>query len=173
MRLEQRAVLELRAKDRKLEGYAAKFGIEARIADFVEVVAPGAFAASLKSGRDVLALVDHDRATVLARTRSGTLKLAEDSAGLAFELSVPDTQPGRDVLALAERGDLGGMSFGFRVPKGGEAWSGNRRMLTALDLFEVSVVSAWPAYEGTSVVARSQTPRLSLAQRYLETCKWG
>lgn len=172
MKLEQRAVLELRAKDRKLEGYAARFNAEARIGDFTETIAPGAFRASLARNRDVLALMDHDRSRVLARTRSGTLKLAEDAQGLAFELSLPDTQPGRDVLALAERGDLGGMSFGFLVPKGGEAWEGNRRTLKAVELYEVSVVSAWPAYEGTSVAARSQTPRLNLARLYLDTCRW-
>jgi len=172
MKLEQRAVLELRAKGRKLEGYAAKFNTEARIANFVEVIAPGAFAASLQSGQDVIAMVDHDASKVLARTRSGSLKLAEDSAGLAFELSIPDTQPGRDALALAERGDLGGMSFGFVVPQGGEAWDGNRRTLNVIDLREISVVSAWPAYEGTSVNARAHAPLLALARRYLETCKW-
>jgi HK97 family phage prohead protease len=169
MRLERRAVLELRARDRKLEGYAARFNVEARIADFVEVIAPGAFSASLKSGRDVLGLVDHDPSKVLARTRSGTLKVAEDSAGLAFELQVPDTTAGRDALALAERGDLGGMSFGF-LPVG-EKWDGNRRTLTAIDLREISVVSAWPAYPETTVNARSRAPRLALAKLYLETIR--
>lgn len=169
VKLEQRAVLELRAKDRKLEGYAAKFAQEARISDFIEVIHRGAFGASLKSQRDVLALVDHDASKVLARTRSGNLKLTEDSTGLAFEIAVPDTQAGRDVLALAERGDLGGMSFGFLVPEGGETWAGNRRTLTAIDLHEISVVSAWPAYDGTSVKARARTPRLALARRYLVT----
>lgn len=172
LHLEQRAVLELRAKERRLEGYAAKFNAEARIADFRETIAPGAFTATLKSGRDVLALVDHDRSKVLARTRSGTLKLSEDSAGLAFELSLPDTQAGRDVLALAERGDLGGMSFGFLPAKGGERWNGTQRVLTAVDLFEISVVNGWPAYGQTTVSARSRAPRLEQALRYLETCKW-
>ena len=172
MKLEQRAVLELRAKDRRLEGYAAKFNTEARVSDFIEIIKPGAFAASLKSGRDVLAMVDHDPSKVLARTRSGNLRLSEDSSGLAFEVSLPDTTAGRDALALAERGDLGGMSFGFLIPKGGEAWAGNRRTLSAIDLYEISVVNGWPAYEGTSVNARSRAPRLALALRYLETCKW-
>ncbi|OGA59974.1 MAG: primosome assembly protein PriA [Betaproteobacteria bacterium RIFCSPLOWO2_12_FULL_65_14] len=171
MKLEQRAILELRAKDRRLEGYAAKFNTEARVGDFIELIAGGAFAASLKSGRDVLAMVDHDPSKVLARTKSGHLKLAEDSAGLAFELQVPDTTAGRDALALAERGDLGGMSFGFLPAKGGEQWDGNRRTLTAIDLYEISVVNGWPAYEGTTVNARSRAPRLALARRYLETCR--
>jgi len=171
MDLERRAVLELRAKDRKLVGYAAKFNTEARIADFIEVIAPGAFAASLKSGCDIISMMDHDPTRVLARTRSGNLKLSEDSAGLAFEIAVPDTSVGKDVLALAERNDLGGMSFAFRVPEGGENWNGNRRTLTAVDLHEISVISAWPAYPATTVSARARTPRLNLAKCYLVTCK--
>ena len=171
MNLEERAVLELRARDRKLEGYAARFGVEAKIGNFVETIQRGAFRASLDSGRDIVALADHDRAAVLARTRSGTLRLAEDATGLEFSIAVPDTQRGRDILALAERGDLGGMSFGFLVPEGGEAWSGNKRTLTAIDLREVSVVSAFPAYDGTTVAARAKAPRLALALRYLETVR--
>jgi len=171
MNLEQRVVLELRAKGRRLEGYVARFGVEAAIGDFVETIAPGAFAASLKSGADIVAMVDHDPSAVLARTRSGTLQLAEDSSGLEFSLSVPDTQRGKDVLALADRGDLGGMSFGFLVPDGGETWDGNRRTLTVVDLREISVVSAWPAYPETTVNARSRAPRLAIALRYLETCR--
>lgn len=169
--LERRAVTELRTKGRVLEGYAARFGVEARIADFTEVIRAGAFSNSLAGGRDILALVDHDRTRVLARTRSGNLKLSEDSSGLQFELSVPDTQPGHDVLALAERKDLGGMSFAFTVPKDGERWTGRKRELVQVDLHEISVVSAWPAYEGTVVNPRAKTPRLNLLTRYLETIR--
>jgi uncharacterized protein len=171
--IERRAVTELRARERRLEGYAAKFGVEARIGDFIETISSGAFKSSLAANPDILALVDHDRSRVLARTRSGTLKLNEDSQGLSFDLSLPETQNGRDVLALAERGDLGGMSFAFTVDKNGERWTGNRRELRSVNLVEISVVSAWPAYEGTTVNPRSKTPRLNLARLYLETCKWG
>ncbi|TAN64426.1 MAG: HK97 family phage prohead protease [Magnetospirillum sp.] len=160
---------EVRAAGRRLEGYAATFGTEARIADFTEVILPGAFRGFLSPSRDVLALVDHDPGKVLARARSGTLRLAEDPRGLSFSLDLPDTQAGRDVLALAERGDLGGMSFGFTVPKDGERWTGKRRELRSIILHEISVVSAWPAYSGTSVQARGATPRLDHARRYLET----
>jgi HK97 family phage prohead protease len=78
------------------------------------------------------------------------------------------------VLALAERGDLGGMSFGFVVAKDGERWDGSKRTLLGVDLKEISVVSAWPAYEGTVVNARARkgtlgSPfRLTLARRYLQ-----
>jgi Escherichia/Staphylococcus phage prohead protease len=149
------AALEVRAKGRRLEGYAALFGVEAHVGDFTEIIAAGAFASSLS--HDIVAMVDHDVAKVLARTRSKTLRLAEDTRGLAFDLDVPDTTHGRDVLTLAERGDLGGMSFGFIVAKNGEVWDGTKRTLRAVDLREVSVVSAWPAYQGTVVNARMRT----------------
>jgi phage head maturation protease len=97
MNIERRYGVELRAAGRRLEGYAAVFGQETRIADFVELVAPGAFARSLGAGGDLLALVDHDITKVLARTRAGTLKLAEDSRGLHFEtVELPNTTAAND-----------------------------------------------------------------------------
>jgi Escherichia/Staphylococcus phage prohead protease len=159
------APLEVRAKGRRLEGYAALFGVEARVGDFTETIAAGAFASSLS--RDILALLDHDPTRVLARTKSKTLRLSEDTRGLAFDLDVPDTSHGRDVLALAERGDLGGMSFGFIVAKDGEHWNGNKRELRAVDLREISVVSAWPAYDGTIVNARMRTRQ---SDEWMDAC---
>ena len=168
--IERRAVTELRVAGRRLEGYVATFNSEARIGDFTEVIAPGAFGDDLRNGRDIVALVDHDQARLLARTRSGTWRLVEDGKGLAFSLDVPETQPGRDVLALAERGDLGGMSFGFTVPRGGDHWQGRRRELRRIELREISVVSTWPAYDGTSIAPRSRiAPRLASARRFMET----
>jgi HK97 family phage prohead protease len=169
------APLEVRAKGRRLEGYAALFNTVADIGEFRESIAPGAFKGSL-GGRDILALCDHDVHRVLARTRSKTLRLVEDTTGLAFDLDVPNTTFGNDILALVERNDAGGMSFGFSVGKGGESWSGEVRTLRDVVLHEVSVVSAWPAYEGTVVNARSRplaaSPvRLVLARRYLETLR--
>nr|WP_298689658.1 HK97 family phage prohead protease [uncultured Dongia sp.] len=160
--MERRAVTELRAAGRRLTGYAARFHAEAKIHDFIEIISPGAFVDSLRANPDILALVDHDASRILGRTRSGTLKLTEDARGLEFDLSLPDTSLGRDMIALAERGDLGGMSFGFRVPKGGEKWEGRKRTLTRVDLAEISVVQAWPAYDATTVQARTKS-RISRA----------
>lgn len=162
--IEKRAALEVRAEGRKLVGYAATFNNETRIADFTETIAPGAFQRSLSGGTDILALVDHDKSRVLARTKSGTLRLSEDTRGLRFEIDVPDTSAGRDVLALAARGDLGGMSFGFTVEDGGDEWRGDKRTLRNVTLHEVSVVQSWPAYDGTMVQARARQTR-SAAQR--------
>lgn len=161
--------IELRAKGRRLEGYAATFGRSADIGGrFMETIAPGAFSGSLRSNADILALVDHDPGRVLGRTRSGSLRLSEDSRGLAFDLDLPETVAGRDVLALAERGDLGGMSFGFTALD--EQRDGNLRELRAVELHEISVVMAWPAYDGTVIQARSFTfpsPFRAYAERAL------
>lgn len=175
--LERRAFCEVRASGRRLEGYAATFGAVANIGGgYQERIAQGAFQASLAG--DVLALMDHDPARVLGRTRSGTLRLSEDSKGLAFSLDLPDTQAGRDVLELAQRNDLGGMSFGFHVPEGGERWNGNIRTLSAVTLREISVVSAHPAYPDTSLALRSRLclPQGDLRRRRLiiaELGAWG
>lgn len=170
-RIEHRAAADLRPQGRGLAGRVASFGIETRIGGFRERIERGAFTESLRSGRDILALADHDPARVLARTRSGTLRLTETADGLDFELDLPDTQPARDLIALAERGDLGGCSFGFQCPPGGDAWDGDLRTLRRIDLAEVSIVQAWPAYPGTHADPRSARPVLTLRRRWLETIR--
>lgn len=176
LKTERRAVAaEVRAAGRRLEGYAATFGSEARIGTFTESIRAGAFADTLADQHDILGLVDHDPGRVLARTRSGTLKLKEDGHGLAFSLDVPDTAAGSDVLALAKRGDVGGMSFAFTVRQNGDRWAGDKRELRAVDLHEVSVVLAWPAYSNTTVNVRSLVGpgkmRSRLARLYLHSMR--
>ena len=153
---ETRAAVEFRAGGRRLEGRAASFNVPAQIGGFSETIRAGAFRASLATpGRDVLCLADHDPARLLARQSSGTLRLAEDAQGLSFSLDLPDTGTGRDLLELAQRGDLGGMSFGFIARR--EAWPTlNTRELHEVELHEISVVQAWPAYPQTSVSARAR-----------------
>jgi uncharacterized protein len=154
--IERRAAeLEVRAKGRTLEGYAAVFGVRAKVADFDEVIEHGAFGATLRDqpNADVLALVDHDVSALLGRTRNKSLDLSEDSRGLHFRIALPKTTLADDILALAEAGSLGGASFGFRALK--DAWAGTLRTLKAVDLREVSIVRAWPAYPQTTVSARA------------------
>lgn len=165
LNLERRAAdLEIHSSGRKLEGYASRFGVRAAIADFEEEIRSGAFAESLKVG-DKLALVDHDVSRVLARTRNGSLKLAEDSRGLHFEISLPQTTLANDVLALAEVGSLGGASIGFIAKR--DSWRGRLRTLEQIDLREISIVQSFPAYPSTTVTARSlgMTSRSPLARR--------
>ena len=171
--IEKRATAGVTANGRKLTGYIAKFDSPTNIGDFTEVIRRGAFTASLASGADILALADHDTSRVLGRTRSGTLALSEDDTGLAFSLELPDTQAGRDLAALAQRGDLGGCSFAFNVPKGGDHWTGNTRELRNVTLDEVSIVQSRPAYGATEVHLRSLQPQsqLALLHHWLETVK--
>jgi HK97 family phage prohead protease len=160
---------EVRAAGRKLAGYAATFGTPADIGPFVETIRSGAFRTTLAAGADVLALVDHDPGRLLARTKSRTLRLSEDQRGLAYEIDLPTTTLANDVLALAERGDIGGMSFGFRVVT--DHWPDKRtRELRAVELVEISVVHSFPAYPQTTIAARGKAgssagPALSPAAR--------
>lgn len=149
------APIELRDNSRTIAGYAAVFNSVADIGGaFREQIAPGAFAKSLSD--DVRALFDHDTGHVLGRTKSGTLRLAEDARGLAVEIDLPDTQTGRDLRESMARGDIDGMSFGFRVTK--QDWDETGeiplRTIRELELFEVSVVT-FPAYADTEVALRS------------------
>lgn len=154
------------AKTGKLVGYAALFDTwSERIGFFRERIEPGAFTRTLSKGADVRALREHDPAQMLGRSVSGTLELSQDERGLLAEITPPDTQLGRDTIALVRRGDLSQMSFGFTVPKGGDEWNdeGDERTLKDVDLFDVSVV-AYPAYNDTSV---------GVAKRYLEMFRSG
>lgn len=112
--------------------------------DLAATNAPGAFTETVAKRAGILALVDHDPPRHLARTRSCTLRLHQDTRGLIYDLDISDRQAGRDVLAISEGGDLGGMSFGIAARE--EQLGGNRRDLRAVDLFEVCVVAAFPAY---------------------------
>jgi len=171
--IEKRATAGVTVNGRKLTGYIAKFDNPTRIGDFTEIIRRGAFAATLAAGHDVLAVADHDYSRVLGRTRSGTLALREDDTGLAFALDLPDTQAGRDLAALAERGDLGGCSFAFTVPTGGDSWNGNTRELRNVQLDEVSIVQSRPAYPDTEVHLRSLQPQsqVALMRHWLDTVR--
>ena len=125
--------VEIRAVGRRLEGYAATFGNEARIGGFTESIRPGAF----KPRADTLALFDHDATRLLARTSNGSLRLSQDSRGLHFSLDVPPTSTGADALAMVEARLAGGMSFGFVTNQ--DAWPApDRRELISVDLLEIS-----------------------------------
>jgi HK97 family phage prohead protease len=176
--LEFRAGLELRAAaGRRLVGIAVPYNTEADIGGaFREVIRSGAFAQSLSSGADVLALMDHDGGRLLGRVKSGSLMLTDTARGLGFTLELPDTQAGRDVAELARRGDLGGCSVGMIVRE--QEWpASDRREIRSADLAEISIVSTHPAYPDTVVALRSRDAS-ALARkllnpagrkRYLET----
>jgi HK97 family phage prohead protease len=181
--IERRAAIELRAgggKTPRLVGYAAVFDSPSQdLGGFTEIVKPGAFTRTLKSDRDPLALVQHMPQLVLGRRSAGTLRLTQDTRGLAFEIDVPDTTTARDLLVSVERGDVNGASFAFSTPKGGDVWQvrGDKvlRELRDVDLHEITVTPV-PAYSDTSVARRALQSvsghypfRLGAVRRFLET----
>jgi HK97 family phage prohead protease len=150
-------------------GHGATFDVLTRIDDwfgsYMEKVARGAFTKTLADGADVRCLWNHDPNYVLGRTKSGTLTLSEDSTGLAYEATPPDTQWARDLGITMARGDVDGSSFGFRIIR--DKWSmvldpegdGKNDMLdcrTLLEcqLFDVSPVT-FPAYVESDSAIRS------------------
>jgi HK97 family phage prohead protease len=138
-------------------GYAAVFNSPSEPLPFIERIMPGAFSKSLKSKNNVRMYMNHDSSMLLATTRAKTLRLSEDSKGLFVDASLPDTSIGRDLSVLMQRGDVNSMSFGFTVPSGGDMWSddGQSRELRQIKLYEVSVVTGFPAYAATTAAVRS------------------
>jgi HK97 family phage prohead protease len=122
---------------------------------FTEILAPGVFADSLRS--DVLCLRDHDASILLGRTKAKTLVLADDAVALRFVCKLPDTTQAADLAISIERGDLDGVSFGFRTID--DAWTSDSegnviRTLKKATLFEVSPCS-FAAYPSSTVSVRS------------------
>lgn len=142
---------------RRLSGYAALYDTETVIGGlFREVIERGAFTKALQRGDDVRALFNHDANVILGRSTSGTLRLFEDALGLRYEVDLPDTQAGRDLWTLVERGDVTQSSFAFAVDD--QEWRAGGelalRVVKDVRLFDVSPVT-YPAYNETSVSVRS------------------
>lgn len=141
----------------KIAGHAAKFDVLSEdLGGFRERIAPGAFAKSIGSS-DIRALFNHDANIVLGRNKAGTLRLSEDSAGLAYEVDAPDTQLVRDmVLSPIARGDVNQCSFGFYTEN--DKWTKVDgewiRTLLECELLDVSPVT-YPAYPQTEVAVRA------------------
>jgi len=157
--LEIRSNGSLTGKGKTLSGYCAVFNSQANLGDFDEVIRPGAFAKTLATGTNIRALSNHDVHALVGTTKSGTLQLREDSHGLAFTLSLPNTSHGNDLAELVQRGDVSGCSFGFRVAPGGDKWETRNgktlRELLTVDLVEVTL-TADPAYADTTIAMRSR-----------------
>jgi HK97 family phage prohead protease len=158
--------MEIRAVGDKMtfKGYAAVFNSDSEPLPFIEQIKPGAFARTLKSRNNIRMYVNHNDSQLLASTRSGTLRLQEDSKGLLAEADLPMTTDGRNMSILLEQRIVDSMSFGFSVPRGGDTWSpdGSRRTLTEVRLHEVSVVTGQPAYAATSASVRKLAARVAV-----------
>lgn len=161
--------IELRAVENDTDpigfkGHAALFNTRTWIGPkkwgFWEEVAEGAFSKTIAEG-DVRLLLNHDPNFALARstvtTGPGSLRLAEDSIGLATDADMAPTTYARDLAISLGAGVITQMSFSFLPVK--EEWSsddeGNDvRKLREVQLFDVSPVT-FPAYTETDAALRS------------------
>lgn len=162
MKIETRAVsadLKIEKREdgkRTARGYAALYNTESvDLGGFTERIAQGAFSRTLQAS-DARALLNHNRDIVLGRQSAGTLRLSEDSRGLAFALDLPDTQAGRDLGVSIERGDIREMSFSFVTEADNWAKVAGKwlRTLLDVDLLDVSPV-AFAAYPQTEIGMRA------------------
>jgi HK97 family phage prohead protease len=150
--------VEIRAEGDTISvsGYAAVFNSETIIGgSYREQIAPGAFADAI--GRDdVMFLINHD-GLPMARTKSGTLTLAEDERGLYMSAELDSSDPDvRAIVPKMKRGDLDKMSFAFSPEV--QSWddSGDMplRTIRQASLYDVSIVT-YPAYQDTDIGLRS------------------
>lgn len=188
--LERRSILgsiEIRADSGEdanagLQGYGIKYNEQSVVMrdwygdKFVEVIAEGAFDKSLQE-RHVLAFWNHNKDILLGNTESKTLDLRSDSTGVFFDLDLPESSWGENVLESAKRGDVRGVSFGFRVTEdvistttvdGEEIY---KRTVIQGDLFEISPTHT-PAYKQAELSVRSldelRSEKLDVAARALK-----
>jgi HK97 family phage prohead protease len=140
-----------------IEGYSARFNKRSQdLGGFVEQMAPGAFAAALKTS-DTLARFNHDSNYVLGRVGAGTLTLKEDGNGLHMRNVPPPNQWARDLVVSIRRRDIAGQSFAFKVEK--DSWEKRdgviMRTINLVKLLVDVGPVATPAYLDTSVAVRS------------------
>ncbi len=161
-KLECRAAVEGKAE--KFGGVAATVGVEYVLWEdedvtYSEIISPGAFANA--GDFDIRVLKNHDPSYLLARTASGTARVWEDSAGLAYEWdNEPSITYASDLAASIRRGDTRESSFGFLI--GNEIWEQSnidgrrkykRTILSFSEIFDVSPVT-FPANRTTSVTEK-------------------
>lgn len=126
---------------------------------WMETVAGGAAARTLNTKPSVMLLVNHD-GLPLARTKSGTMTLEEDSRGLIadapkLDLRNPKVQ---EVNSAMSRGDVDEMSFAFRVTR--QEWNEDftQRIIREFDLnvrgADMSIVT-WGANPATVAQIRA------------------
>ena len=147
-----------RAEAHHIEGYAVVFDVPTVLdkdpysgTEFREKIDRHAFDSCDMT--DVVLNIDHE-GTPLARTRAGTLTLTPDDHGLKVYAALT-TSRGLELWEDIQAGNLDKMSFAFSVEA--ENYDQENRTRTILKvgkLWDVSVVTR-PAYEQTSVYARS------------------
>jgi uncharacterized protein len=135
----------------EISGYASLFGAADQGGD---VVRKGAYAASLaaatSSGHRIKMLWQHDPSQPIGVWD----EVREDAKGLWVKGRILDSVArGREAAALIAAGAIDGLSIGYRTVRAAKNDAG-QRMLTELDLWEVSLVT-FPMLPTARVAAKS------------------
>ena len=123
----------------EIEGYGSVFGVKDTYDD---VVMPGAFSASIAehkaAGTMPAMLWQHDQSEPIGVW----LDMDEDEKGLRVKGQiVMETEKGKAAYALLKKGALRGLSIGFLTKEWSYDEETRVRSLTAVDLWEVSLVT--------------------------------
>lgn len=145
--MERKFLTELKAGsdgEGSIEGYGSIFDM---VDNGNDIVAQGAFARSLQSGRKVKMLMQHDPSDVIGVWE----EVQEDARGLRVKgRLLTSVQKGREAYELVKAGAMDGLSIGYRTVKS-EGRNGRRVILEA-DIWEVSLVT-FPMNEAARVDA--------------------
>lgn len=145
------------SEEMRVSGYAAVFDtpevmLERDGVQYREEIARGAFADT--EMRDVVLNYNHTGKPV-ARTRNGTLTLTVDERGLYVDADLSGTEEGRRLYEEIKGGYIDKMSFSFVVASDEYDRTTRTRRITGIRrIYDVAAVDI-PAYESTSIVARS------------------
>lgn len=162
--------VELRAADGEegvIEGTPIVFNQKTRISDWAGEYDEIIDRAALNNAdlKDVRLFVNHDIDKItLARSRKGnensTMSFTVDDEGLHIKakLDIENNSEARALYSAVKRGDMDGMSFMFRIR--GDEWQDIDKDIPCRIVKDISIVHEvsvvnFPAYQGTSVNARS------------------
>ena len=113
---------------------------------------------------DVILNMNHE-GQALARTRNKTLVLDLNDDGLDIAADMSKSRASRDAYEAVQNGLLDKMSFAFTVEQDSYNAKTHTRTIEKIDrLYDVSLVN-FPAYEATSVSARSYFAAKAEAER--------
>lgn len=113
---------------------------------------------------DVILNMNHE-GQALARTRNNTLQLEISDEGLDITADMTKSRASRDAYEAVQNGLLDKMSFAFTVAEDKYNEKKHTRTILKIDrLYDVSLVN-FPAYEATSVSARSYYAAKAEAER--------
>lgn len=173
---EAELVVEKRSNGREvIRGLAVPYNrLSVDLGGFRERILPGAFDKVLgrqRGKQEILSYFNHDANWLLGRESAGTLEVVQEERGISYIVEPPDTQAGRDVLALVRSKNLRGSSFAFTVaPKNGERYTNDeggkviREVVEAAGLFEMGPVVT-PAYSSTNVAVALRSYQAWLAEQ--------